>query len=46
MEQLKAWVAAKDMDNACRSPEVVALIDYLEREHHSYPQVIVNVDEN
>jgi hypothetical protein len=46
LEQVRAWIATKDMTDICRSPEVTELIYQLEREHHAYPQVIVNVNEN
>jgi hypothetical protein len=44
LENAREWIAS--MDSVCRSPEVIELIMRLERDHHTYPQLIVNVDEN
>jgi hypothetical protein len=46
LEELRHWVAKRDMDYVCRSPEVAELIYQLETEHRAYPQLIVNVDAN
>lgn len=34
------------LDHVCHSPEVMQLFWKLQREHHAYPQLIVNVEEN
>lgn len=44
LEEVRDWIAS--MDYVCRSPEVMELIRQLEIEHHAYPQLVVNVDEN
>jgi hypothetical protein len=44
LEQVRESIAS--MECICQSPDVRELIQQLEREHHAYPQIIVNVDEN
>lgn len=44
LKEVREWIAR--MESVCQSPEVIALIHQLEREHHAYPQVIVNIEEN
>jgi hypothetical protein len=46
LEEVRQWIASRDIAYVCHSPEVTELIHELEREHDAYPQVIVNLDEN
>jgi hypothetical protein len=43
-EEVREWIGS--MEYVCHSPEVMELIRRLEKEHHAYPQVLVNVEEN
>jgi hypothetical protein len=44
LEEVREWIAS--MENIRHSPEVMDLVWQLETEHHAYPQLIINLNEN